>query len=94
MKTPGKDDGTVQVLLDRLNNWRLPRALELKERVDRGETLVEADVAFLKRVFEDANHARTIAAKHTELQPLIDKLSSLYGDITKKALENEQARKK
>lgn len=92
MSEPKSDDGTIQVLLDRLNNWRLPRALELKERVDRGEKIGEHDLAFLERVFEDANQAKSLAAKHPELQPLISKLVGLYSHITSKALENEQAK--
>jgi hypothetical protein len=92
LKDQTADDGTIQALLDRLNNWRLPRALELKERVDRGEKLGDHDIAFLERVFADANQARALAARHKELQPLINKLVGLYSHITSKALENEQAK--
>ena len=90
MKESTTDQGTIQVLLDRLNNFRLPRALELKARVDAGEKLDDHDIAFLSRVFEDANQARGLAARHPELKSLIDKLAGLYSHITTKALENEQ----
>ena len=43
MKDPSHGGGTIQALLDRLNNWRLPRALAMKDRVDRGEKLDEND---------------------------------------------------
>lgn len=85
------DEGTIQVLLERLNQWRLPRALEMKERVDQGEKLSDHDIAFLNRVLEDSTQAQSLASKNPELQPLIDKLASLYSHITRKALENEQA---
>ena len=90
MKDPTGGDGTVQALLDRLTQWRLPRALALKDRVDKGEKLTDNDMQFLHSVFEDANHAKPLMARHPELQPLVNKLVGLYSHITEKALENEQ----
>jgi hypothetical protein len=43
MKDESSDLGTIQVLAERLNNSRLPRALELKARVDRGNVLNDND---------------------------------------------------
>src|SRR5262245_36612538 len=90
MRDASRDAGTVQVLLHRLNNERLPYALKLKERVDRGERLNDFDMQFLGRVFEDAGAAQNLAARHPEFQPLVAQLTSLYGEITRKALENEE----
>lgn len=86
------DAGTIQVLLDRLNNFRLPRALALKERVDAGGLLGDSDIDFLKRVFEDANSARALVQRHPELQNLAAQLAGLYAHITAAALKNEQGR--
>lgn len=90
MKSDIEDQGTIQVLLDRLNNFRLPRALDLKERVDAGEKLGDHDIAFLKRVMADSNQAQSLASRHPEFKPLVDKMTVLYSHITSKALENEQ----
>lgn len=86
-----KDAGTIQVLLDRLNSERLPRALDLKKKVDAGQPLEDHDLDFLSNVFEDANNAQRLIARNPDYQALVARLISLYSEITKKALENEQA---
>jgi len=90
MKDPTEGKGTIQALLERLNAFRLPRALAMKERVDCGERLNDHDLAFLNRVLDDSNQAQALTASHPEFKPLVDKLASLYAHITRKALENEQ----
>jgi hypothetical protein len=92
MTKPRKDAGTILVLLNRLNEQRMPRALELKERVDRGERLGDYDMQFLKSVMADAGTARRMAAKYPEYQPLVDRVTNLYTEITRKAAENQQAK--
>jgi hypothetical protein len=84
------DAGTIQVLLDRLNHFRLPRALALKKKVDEGGTLDDSDIKFLERVLADTSSVTGIADRHPELQSLIAKLAGLYNEITRKALENEE----
>ena len=85
-----KEAGTIQVLLQQLNDVRLPRALDLKKKVDRGEKLDDYDLDFLETVLADATSAQGLVAKHPEFKVLVGKLIGLYSEITSKALENEQ----
>lgn len=82
--------GTAYVLLMRLNNERLPRALEIKSIVDRGERLSEFDKDYLKRVLSEAGNVRRAANQLPEYRELVAKVNRLYDEITRKALENEQ----
>lgn len=90
MSTVSTGDGVMIALLERFEKQRLPRALDIKERVDRGEKLTESDIDFLKMVLEDADEAQPYVDKHPELQSLYARIVGLYGAITEQALANEQ----
>lgn len=90
MKDPNKEAGVVQVLAERLEKQRLPRALALKERVDQGEMLGDSDIAFLEEVFRDAAQIKPYLDTHPEWQDLAGRLVHLYQTITEKALENQK----
>lgn len=89
MATETRDAEMIQVLAERMEKQRLPRALSLKEHVDRGETLSEFDLQFLTEVFEDAQRIRPLLEQHPEWQSVAAKMIHLYKEITDKALENE-----
>jgi hypothetical protein len=85
-----KEAGIIQALAERLEKQRLPMTLKLKEKVDQGGLLNEADIAFLEEVFAGAAQLRPMLDAHPEWQELAARMVSLYGEITAKALENEQ----
>ena len=89
MKDISKDNGLIQVLAKRLETQRLPRALSLKDKVDRGEILNEFDVHFLEEVLRDAQKALPLVDRHPEWQAMAAKLIRLYKEITEKAYTNE-----
>jgi len=92
MADTSKDAGLIQVLAERMESQRLPRALSLKEKVDQGETLDDFDIKFLEEVFKDAQSVRGLVDRHPEWLDLAAKLIHLYKEITDKALENEKAK--
>ena len=90
MTQSSEDAGVILALMQRFNKQRLPQALALKARVEQGERLSERDIAFLEKVFSDANHVMPLIDKHPDLQPIAARAMSLYKEITEKALENEK----
>lgn len=82
------DEATEKVLLDRLND-RLPRILDLKQRVDGGARMSDADIAFLKEMIDDARRSQSFIAQHPDLHHLAGEVVSLYVQIKQKAIENE-----
>ncbi|MCO5760759.1 MAG: hypothetical protein NHG36_04485, partial [Chromatiaceae bacterium] len=86
-----KEAGLVEVVLQRLEEQRIPRALDIKERVDRGERLSDLDLSFLEEVLQDTIEAKPFLDQHPEWQELSTRVIALYKDITSKALANEQA---
>ena len=90
MSSLPEDEGTIIALLDRFRLQRLPVTLALKEKVDGGQKLDDADLDFLSQVFDDMRDVGPIMQRHPELNELVAKISALYNEITSKALANEQ----
>jgi hypothetical protein len=91
MNESSKEAGIIAVLLERFETQRLPRALALKEKVDKGERLSDWDTQFMEQVLEDTATAKPFIDEHPELHSLYARAIDLYEDITAKALENEKS---
>jgi hypothetical protein len=90
MNQASKDAGLIAVLIKRFEENRLPVALDLKKKVDRGEKLNDLDIAFLEKVFADAGEIKPLLDRHSEYHHLVGKAMSLYHEITEKALQNQE----
>jgi len=90
MTEPDKDLGVATVVLERFTSERLPKALALKEKVDRGELLDDRDLKFLHEVFKTARQIEYMVDTHPEYQEIYAQAMHLYKEITEKALENEK----
>lgn len=90
MSNDSNDAGLAQVLLDRFNNQRFPRAMELKAKVDRGEKLENFEIDYLADVLADTRSIKALVDRHPEYEAIVLKGMSLYTEITEKALANEK----
>jgi hypothetical protein len=90
MSNSTKDTGVITTLLERFEKQRLPRALALKSQVDAGQRLSQADIDFLKLVFQDAKEIQPLVSRYPEYEPLVAQVIHLYHEITEKALANER----
>jgi hypothetical protein len=93
MAKVSKETGVFAALARRMTDERLPKALALKERVERGERLNELDLAFLEQVVQDARKIQPMIHSNPRAQEIAGRMLQLYNEITQKALENEQAAK-
>ncbi len=90
MTETSKDAYLIQVLIQRFERIRLPIALDLKSKVDRGDILNEMDIELLESVFHDFEQIKPLIDRHAEWQALAARIANLYNTITTRALENEQ----
>mgnify|MGYP003530206580 CR=1 FL=1 len=93
MSEVSRDAGVIAVLAKRMVEERLPKALAMKERVDKGGVLNDLDLAFLEQIVADSGQLRPLMDKDPRVKELAGQMLQLYAGITEKALENDKAKK-
>lgn len=90
MARPSNEDGVILALIKRFERQRLPRLMELRQKVDRGEVLGNRDIEFLSMVIHDAQQSKHLIDRHPEWQSFCAYVVHLYETITERALQNEK----
>ena len=83
-----KELGVVQVVLERYNREWLPALLDMRKKVDRGETLDDRELSLLSKAIEEARGGATFAKSHPQFKSLIDRATALYDHIEARNKEN------
>jgi len=92
MSNSAANHNLLQMLMQRFENEHLDRVLGLKDRVATGQRLTDAEQAFLKQVFQEAQNSKPLVDRFPEYQPIYARVVHLYQDITRQALANEQSK--
>ena len=90
MSESSRDQGVIQALLELIETQHLPRAMDLKKKVDAGERLDKYDMQFLESVFADVRQVGPLVKRHPEYEKLAASVLHLYKEIMDKAIENEK----
>ena len=83
--------GIIAVLLARAVKQRIPNALAIKRHLDNGERISDHDLNYMLDILSHSYDNQAIVDRHPELQEVTMKLVTIYVEICRKALENEQA---
>jgi hypothetical protein len=84
------EERVLRALLINFEKHRLPRVLDIKEKVDRGEVLNDWEVAFLEGAITEAMRAKASVDRHPKFQAVYARAVRLYDEVTVQALKNEQ----
>ena len=84
-----EEEGTLEALLIRFKDYRLPRAERLLESVDAGEKLTNYDIQWLEKVMKDGRMTAPLVRKHPEYDELVSRAMQLFTEIIEKGVANE-----
>jgi len=81
--------GVMAMLVERFEGQHLERLLRLRDAMAAGERLTAHHSTYLDRVLREAHLSKRLVDRHPEYHTLYSRIVRLYGDITRRALENE-----
>jgi len=84
------DTGIIMAIVECFQKQRLPRVMEIKQKLDQGETLNEFDIEYLSEAIHDNCGFIPYLGRHPEYQALVSKVIHYYKLITDEALANEK----
>lgn len=82
--------GTIEAVLIEFNRHQMPRLLDIKTRLDRGEILDEFEIIFLQATLQEVQQCEYFVQQHPDFTVLLSEVASLYTYITRHAAENEK----
>lgn len=85
------EDGVLAAMEEDFVKHKVPRILDIKEKLTGGATLDNWDIEFLEEAFNDALRVRPVVNHHPELQAMYGRVVSLYREIMELAQRNEQS---
>jgi len=94
MTESAKEAGIIAVLLEGLETQRLPRALELKEKLDKEEQLSDRDTEYLQQVLEDVERAKPFIDVQAEFHAFYARGVKRYEEIMATTLDPFTASRK
>lgn len=89
-KEAERELGIEITLLERFTQQRLPRILQIREFVLKGQRLSETDIIFLEEVLENCRQIAGTVQRYPKYADIYNRAIELYSEITRVALENEQ----
>jgi hypothetical protein len=84
--------GVLLIAMRRFREVHLPRAEDMRDRVDRGECLTDADLAYLRQTFGECRAVGWHAADMPDWQEICVRVVALYRSLMERAVENELGR--
>ncbi len=86
-----RESAILITLIDRFILLSLPRALSLRKKVGYGNLLDEMDILLLKGLIQEALDNQRYIDTHPEMQRVFLQATSLYCDIVRRAMLNEES---
>lgn len=84
-----KDLGVIAVVVEEFEKHKLPVLLDLRRKVDNGETLLDVEYDYLSRSIDEISHHLPLTYGRPELQEFCTHVIHLYTEICELAIEVE-----